>query len=81
VEVHRALRWDGDLSTGADPDGIVIAAAFCSYDEACSNLASTPQWVREPMLAYLTDRWLGTRSFAYRLEGSGRAPATVVRLH
>ena len=81
VEVHRAVAWDGAVTTGADPDGIVITAAFCQPHEVRSNLAGTAQWVSEPMLAYLDERWVGSRSFEYRLEGADRSKINVVRLH
>lgn len=81
VEVHRALAWEGEVSTGTDPDGIVVAAAFCDLAEARANLSSNAQWVSEPMLAYLDGRWDGTRAFRYRLEGADRAAVNVVRLH
>ena len=81
VEVHRAVSWEGNVATGADPDGIVITAEFCEPHEARANLAGTAQWVSEPMLAYLDERWEGSRSFEYRLEGADRSKINVVRLH
>jgi 8-oxo-dGTP diphosphatase len=80
VEVHVALDWYGDVVTGADPDGIVIGAAFCDLEAVAANLASTVAWVREPMLEYLKGRWDDPRDFRYHLDGAERPHVNVVRL-
>lgn len=79
VEVHRAVEFSGDLNID-DPDGIVVDACFVDplgcdpYLEACG------QWVREPLTAWLVERWVDARDYRYRLEGTSRRNLTVHRL-
>lgn len=68
VEVHRALAVSGSLRFD-DPDGIVFDAAYHA-DPACrSRLRTAPPWVHRPLHAWLDERWEGTRTFRYRIEG------------
>jgi 8-oxo-dGTP diphosphatase len=79
VEVHRAVGFDGAVSVD-DPDGIVVEAAWVDLD-GCRTCLET-SWVpaREPMLAWLGERWSGPRTFRYRVEGASRSVSDVVRL-
>ena len=81
VEVHRALAWTGEVAIGNDPDGIVVNAKFCDGALAAEHLADTAQWVREPMLSWLAERWTDTQTFRYELRGADRSSAKVSRLH
>ena len=78
VEVHRAVAFDGSLAL-EDPDGIVVDAAWVDLG-GCEECLAT-SWIpaREPMLAWLGERWTETRTFRYRVEGTARTGA-VVRL-
>jgi 8-oxo-dGTP diphosphatase len=78
VEVHRAVQFTGDLVV-ADPDGIVVDARFVAVDDCFHHLAGGHPWVREPLGAWLMERWSGSRSYAYRLEGGSIDALTVVR--
>ena len=79
VEVHRATGFEGDIVVD-DPDGIVVDVAWLDLD-GCHECLSTA-WLpaREPMLAWLGERWLEPRRYRYRLHGVERADANVVRL-
>jgi 8-oxo-dGTP diphosphatase len=70
VEVHRAVAVRGALAIGDDPDGIVVAADWVADGDCADRLAGTHPWVREPLLAWLTERWSGTREFRYRVHGT-----------
>lgn len=69
VVVHRALAWEGDL-TVADPDGIVVDARYVAVDTCGTHLADSPQWVRDPLGAWLAERWVQQRAFRYRVLGT-----------
>ncbi len=79
VEVHRAVGFDGDIAVD-DPDGIVVDAVWLDLD-GCRECLDT-SWVpaREPMLAWLGERWTDVRSFRYRVDGDTRTGSSVVRL-
>ena len=79
VEVHRAVGFVGEVRID-DPDGIVVDAAW--HDLAGCEACLATSWVpaREPMLAWLGERWEQPRTFRYRVEGIDRADANVVRL-
>lgn len=79
VEVHRAVEFDGDITVD-DPDGIVVDAAWLDLD-GCRDCLGT-SWIpaREPMLAWLGERWTDARSYRYRVEGESRDGASVTRL-
>ncbi len=79
VEVHRAVGFDGVISVD-DPDGIVVDAAWLDLDgcRACLDTSWVP--AREPMLAWLGERWTDARSFRYRVDGDTRTGSSVIRL-
>ena len=79
VEVHRAIGFAGDITVD-DPDGIVVDAAWLDLDgcRACLNTSWVP--AREPMLAWLGERWTERRLFRYRVDGDTRTGSSVVRL-
>ena len=55
-EVHLAVAFEGELRVD-DPDGIVVEAAFVPPRECDDRLASCAPWVREPLCAWLRERW------------------------
>jgi 8-oxo-dGTP diphosphatase len=69
VEVHRARHVAGSLLID-DPDGIVVDACYVAGDACGPHLARSPRWVREPLHAWLDERWDGTRGFRYRIDGT-----------
>ncbi len=79
-EVHRALQFSGELVI-ADPDGIVVDAAFVDVVETDVRLADGHMWVREPLQAWLAERWDGvaTREFRYCVRGATPAEFVVER--
>jgi 8-oxo-dGTP diphosphatase len=79
VQVFRAMSWSGHVSTGSDPDGIVIGARFADRRECEALLAEGGQWVREPLLAWMAERWDDHRAFRYLLSGTSRDTMTVTR--
>jgi 8-oxo-dGTP pyrophosphatase MutT (NUDIX family) len=79
VEVHRATGYQGDLVV-EDLDEIVVDARWVAVDACGPHLEDCPVWVREPLAAYLVDRWSEPRSYRYRVEGADRASMSVVRL-
>lgn len=76
VEVHQADRVDGHLSVD-DPDGIVVDACYVAAGACVGHLTGSPPWVREPLGAWLGERWDGTRSFRYHVEGTDPASLRV----
>jgi len=79
VEVHRAIDVAGEILL-ADPDGIVVDACYV-HPEACGgHLRGSPQWVRDPLHAWLGERWEGTRAFRYRVDGTDPASLQVSAL-
>lgn len=68
AEVHRATGYRGVLDPG-DPDGIVVAARFVDPEWCAQHLATNHPWVREPLLAWLLERWVDARSYRYRVAG------------
>jgi 8-oxo-dGTP diphosphatase len=69
VEVHRATGADGDIVL-EDPDGIVVDARWVAESDCADHLARSPRWVREPLQAWLDERWTGDRTFRYRILGT-----------
>lgn len=79
VDVFTAVAWTGEVTTGEDPDGIVVAARFVHPDDCASLLGSAGRWVAEPVLEWLADRWEGTRAFHFSLHGAERSALRVER--
>lgn len=79
VEVHRALDFRGDLRVD-DVDGIVIDARYVPTHECPVHLDACPPWVREPLAAWLEERWESGREWRYRVDGLTRAEMQVLRL-
>ena len=81
VEVHQALEFSGDLVL-EDLDEIVVDAQWVRHDACGPHLEACPPWVREPLAAYLAERWPHAEApaFRYRVEGADRSAMTVVRL-
>ncbi len=79
-EVHLAVAFDGDVVVD-DPDGIVVEAAFVPATECAELLASCAPWVREPLSAWLRDRWEPGSGvdFEYDVFGTTRDEMRVVR--
>ena len=82
-EVHIATHFDGEL-TLADPDGIVVEAAFCDDGESHERIATCPAWVREPLADWIATRWPAPidgehRRYHYAVHGTGRADMRVLR--
>ena len=78
-EVHQAVAFAGDLVVD-DPDGIVVEAAFVPAFECGDRLATCAQWVREPLCAWLDERWspAARRQFSYEVLGTVRGELRVV---
>jgi len=78
-EVHRAVDFDGELRVD-DPDGIVVDASFVAPAEIEDVLIDCFRWVRDPLAAWLTERWpVGTpRRFTYEVRGTSLASFEVV---
>ena len=79
VEVHRAVDVSGVLRVGADPDGIVVEAAVVPVEECESRLGRAHPWVREPLIEWMDQRWSGTRTYRYRVEGTDLRDLQVTR--
>lgn len=79
VEVHRAGSVEGDLVVD-DPDGIVFDARYVAVGECDHHLAQSQLWVREPLSAWLGQRWTLARDFRYHVAGSDHASLTVSSL-
>lgn len=80
VQVYRSAGHEGRLRVGADPDGIVVDAAFVAPEQCAEPLATTPPWVREPLSEWLAERWVETRRYRYRVEGASVESLVVTRL-
>ncbi|MFM8974099.1 MAG: NUDIX hydrolase [Actinomycetota bacterium] len=79
-EVHLAVAFSGALRI-EDPDGIVVEAAFVPPDRCGELLASGAPWAREPLSAWLRDRWAPGAGveFRYEVHGASRSDLRVVR--
>lgn len=73
VEVHRAASVEGALCL-EDPDGIVFDACYVPGVACPDRLADSHPWVREPLTAWLGERWPTARTFRYAVAGTD--PAT-----
>ncbi|QXC62289.1 NUDIX hydrolase [Aquihabitans sp. G128] len=80
VEVHVATDVAGELVVD-DPDGIVVDACYVAPDLCGGHLAHSPLWVRDPLHAWLGERWDGNRSFRYRIDGTDPRDLRVSALH
>jgi 8-oxo-dGTP diphosphatase len=78
AEIHRATEWSGDLVVD-DPDGIVIKAEFVPVALASDYLEGCHPWVREPLGAWLSERWEAGRRYRYRLDGTTPGSISVVK--
>ena len=78
VEVHRAIRWLGDLRVGDDPDGIVVAAGFVAPEDCGDRLVGSSPWVCEPLAAWLAGAT--EPLWRYHLEGERPGPVVISRL-
>jgi 8-oxo-dGTP diphosphatase len=79
AEIHRAVRWRGELQV-ADPDGIVVDARFVPVDRCPTYLAGCHPWVAEPLADWLIERFEGGRSYQYRLDGDTPGSIVVVKV-
>lgn len=82
VEVHLAVSYQGGLRLD-DPDGIVVDARFVRPDECHDLLDRCFPWVREPLGAWLAERWERgeeSRSYRYRVDGDDPRSLSAVRL-
>jgi len=77
AEVHLAASFRGELSPG-DPDGIVVDARFVDPSGCAGHLESNHVWVREPLGAWLIERWADVRSYRYTVNGPRAGAYTVV---
>jgi hypothetical protein len=78
-EVHRAVDYQGDLRV-ADPDGIVVEAAFVAVGDAGTMLERCHPWVGEPLADWLAEPWGpdDRRRYCYEVHGVQRATLEVV---
>jgi 8-oxo-dGTP pyrophosphatase MutT (NUDIX family) len=78
-EVHRAVDFEGELRID-DPDGIVVDAAFVTPERVDRHLADCFRWVRDPLAAWLLDRWeaADARAFHFEITGTSLADFQVV---
>ena len=78
-EVHRAVEFDGDLRVD-DPDGIDVDAGFFAPNHVDECLADCFRWVRDPLAAWLGERWAPSapRRFTYEVRGTSLASFEVV---
>jgi 8-oxo-dGTP diphosphatase len=81
AEIHLATAWEGELRID-DPDGIVVDAAFVDPSACGDHLDSCHPWVREPLAAWLDERWVepAPRPFGYRVEGADMKTVVITRL-
>lgn len=80
----RVEAWETDNVVGdvvvADPDGIVEEVRQVAGPEAIALLASSPQWVHEPVGQWLTGSLGNSGSFHFRVIGTDRATSRVERV-
>ena len=77
VEAHLATAYEGELHVD-DPDGIVVDARFVPLDDCVGHLDTCHPWVREPLEAWLTERWASGDRLPFGFRVSGADPSTVV---
>ena len=80
VEVHRAIEYEGELRV-ADPDGIVVEAAFLAPGDCRDRLDANARWVTEPLCEWLSERWGpdASRGYRYDVRGTRRDDLSVSR--
>jgi 8-oxo-dGTP diphosphatase len=79
VEVHQAAEVAGELRVGDDPDGIVVGAEWVDHHRCVECLDGSHQWVREPLMEWMVERFAGPRSFRYRIDGERSTELSCVR--
>ena len=79
VEVHRALSVAGELQIGEDPDGIVIASDWVGARSCAERLSGAHPWVREPLMEWMTERFVASRTFHFDVAGDRAADVSVTR--
>ena len=80
VEAYRAVRFSGEIVL-EDPDGIVVDATYVDAAECVGHLTGNHPWVVEPLVEWLAERWPGSRTYGYLVEGSELADLVVTRHH
>jgi 8-oxo-dGTP diphosphatase len=80
AEVWRAVAYEGELRV-ADPDGIVVEAAWVAHPDCPDRLAEGARWVAEPITEWLTERWGpgDARGYHYDVRGTQREELEVHR--
>ena len=81
VEVWLATEFEGEVTIGNDPDGIVVDAAWVPVLECAPHLADGHLWVREPLGEWLVEQWAELRRYRYRVTGTGLSDAIAERVH
>ena len=79
-EVHRAVDFEGEVRV-ADPDGIVVEAAFVAAADAATMIERCHPWVGEPIAEWLAEQWGpdSVRRYSYEVRGTARADFEVTR--
>jgi hypothetical protein len=79
-EVHRAVDFEGEVQV-ADPDGIVVEAAFVTAAETAAMIERCHPWVGEPIAEWLAEQWgpESVRRYSYEVRGTARADFEVTR--
>ncbi|HSB84836.1 MAG TPA: NUDIX hydrolase [Ilumatobacteraceae bacterium] len=79
VEAWEAETVQGDIVV-ADPDGIVEEVRHVDAAEAITLLATSPQWVHEPVGDWLNGALESEGAFHFRVFGADRATSRVERI-
>ena len=79
VEVYRGLDVTGEVTID-DPDGIVVDAAWVDRSACAAQLAASHHWVREPLNAWIDERFTDRRAFRYHVHGRDPVGLRVERL-
>jgi 8-oxo-dGTP diphosphatase len=80
-EVYRVAGYEGEIIVD-DPDGIVVEAEFVPAARVDERLATCAPWVREPLAAWLAERWevvAPHREFHFDVRGTTRNSLQVTR--
>lgn len=80
AHVFRAVAYEGEIRV-ADPDGIVVEAAFLPVEQGLELLAQGARWVHEPIADWFAERWGPdeVRGYAYEVRGQTREEWSVER--